>query len=794
MTPIRLTIVQTHPVQYMAPWFRYVTANCPDIDLTVLYAARPNAEQQGTGFERAFAWDTPLLEGYKWKLVRESVPDDDFSTRSFRGLDVRGIGAALEQTAPDVILVPGWYSITLLRAILWARARGIPVVYRGDTNNEIAPRGWRRPLWRVKTRALLSFYSAYLSVGRRSRQYLTSNGAGAARIYASPACVDNESFASDAAPHLQTEARAALRARLGIGPHDFAVLFAGKLEARKRPLDALRAVAHLGQHAALVVAGSGPLEADMRREAASLGVRLVSLGFVNQRQLGEVYSAADCLVLPSDAHESWGLVVNEAMATGLPAVVSDHVGCGPDLVVAGKTGETHKTGDVEDLARALDRVRLTGGRTTMADACRARAARHGYKAASVGLVAACRTVAGQTDQSARVIACCGGMVIVSGLERMTFEVLRVVRDKGGSVHCVVNSWENERIVEMAERIGASWSTGFYMYSFALHPRALLEAAHMFWDVVRTSAHLVRASCRFRPTHALVPEHTTVIRNAPALALLRLLGVPVVFRLAMAPERGRLQHVLWRYVLPPFVTRFVAISRFCHRRLIEEGIAERKTAMVRNTLSTRSITARLDEDVIALARSRRTLLTVGQIAPFKGTHLAVDAVLRLLDEGIDVQLIVLGDVPRWPPELVEYTDRMRERVLARGADDRVHFVGLRENVLDIMRASYVMAAPILQEETFGNVILEARDVGLPIVTFARGGLTEMVDHKNTGFVCSTPDLEGLLDGLRYFLSNADRRAAASDNSLAAAAAANNDCTRPEFERRWWAMFARQEANS
>ena len=65
MTPIRLTIVQTHPVQYMAPWFRYMTANCPEIDLTVLYAARPNAEQQGTGFERAFTWDTPLLEGYR---------------------------------------------------------------------------------------------------------------------------------------------------------------------------------------------------------------------------------------------------------------------------------------------------------------------------------------------------------------------------------------------------------------------------------------------------------------------------------------------------------------------------------------------------------------------------------------------------------------------------------------------------------------------------------------------------------------------------------------------------------
>ena len=335
MTPIRLTIVQTHPAQYMAPWFRYVTANCPEIDLTVLYASRPSAVQQGTGFGRAFEWDTPLLDGYKWKIVRESAADDDFSTRSFRGLDVRGIGAALEDTAPDVVLVPGWHSITLLRAIVWARVRGIPVLYRGDTNNGVAPRGWRRPLWRLKTRALLSLYSAYLSVGRRSRQYLTSHGATVTRIYASPACVDNESFASDAAPHLPPEARMALRERLGIGCQDFVVLFAGKLEAVKRPLDALRAVALLGANATFLVAAAGPLEAEMRAEAARLGVRIVPLGFVNQRQLGEIYSAADCLVLPS-AHESWGLVVNEAMATGLPAVVGEHVGCGPDLIEIGR--------------------------------------------------------------------------------------------------------------------------------------------------------------------------------------------------------------------------------------------------------------------------------------------------------------------------------------------------------------------------------------------------------------------------------------------------------------------------
>ena len=586
MTPIRLTIVQTHPVQYLAPWFRHIAAHCPAIDLTVVYASRPGPEQQGTGFGRAFEWDTSLLDGYAWKIVRDSRDGDDFSTGSYRGLDVDGIGAALEATKPDVVLVPGWYSITMTRAIRWARVRGVPILYRGDTNDEMAPRGWRAPLWRLKTRLLLSCYSGYLSVGRRSRQYLMSHGASPTRIHASPASVDVDGFAAGAAPHLLPAARVAARQRLGAAPHDFVVLFAGKLEARKCPLDALRAVAALGPDAVLAVAGSGPLDQELRAQAATFGVRIAPLGFVNQSQMGEVYAAADCLVLPSQSNESWGLVVNEAMATGLPAVVSDHVGCGPDLVMPGETGEVHRTGDVSDLALALERVRARGGRTAMADACRARIARYDYAAAATGLVAACQALAHPTDERTRVIAACGGMVLVSGLERMTFEVLRVVRSNGGTVHCIVNDWENARIVELAERIGASWSTGFYWYPFTSRPRTALQAMQMLWDVLRTSSGLARVAPAFRPTHVLAPEHLAVLRNAPALALLRLFGVKVVFRLAMAPERGRVQQVLWRYMLPPFVTRFVPNSRFSYRRLLEQGVNEGKITLVRNALSRR----------------------------------------------------------------------------------------------------------------------------------------------------------------------------------------------------------------
>jgi glycosyltransferase involved in cell wall biosynthesis len=791
VAPVRLTIVQTHPVQYNAPWFRHIAATCSEIDLTVVYAARPGPDQQGAGFDLPFEWDTPLLDGYVWRLVREGRVGDDFATGRFRGLDVPAIGAAVADTRPDIVLVPGWHSATYVRALFSARRRGVPILYRGDTHNGTGAAGWRRPAWHAKTRACLSLYSGYLSVGRLSRQYLESHGVAPTRIFASPHAVDNEWFAASAEPYLSGAGREKARAACGGGPDDFIVLFAGKIEDRKRPLDAVRAVASLGPNAVLAVAGWGEREDEMRREAARLGVRITWLGFVNQSMMGRVYAGADCLVLPS-AIESWGLVVNEAMATGLPAVVSDSVGCAPDLIVRGETGETCRTGDIADLGAALRRVRDCGARASMAAACRERIARNNFDAATTGLVAACQSLTRVHSQAPRVVACCGGMVLVFGLERMTFEVLGVVRKHGGSVHCIVNSWENHRIVELAERIGATWSTGFYWYSFSSHPRRLLQAIQMLWDVVRTSAGLASVALRVGPTHVLAPEYAAVLRNAPVLAALRLLGVDVILRNGNAPERGRIQNILWRHVLPPFVTRFVAISRFCERRLREAGVPDAKITLIRNALGRRVVAPGADQDVVQLASTRRTILIVGQIAPFKGTHLAVEATLRLLAEGLDVQALVVGTLPIWPPELVEYVARIREQVSAAGASDRVRFVGARENVLEIMKASYVLAAPILQEETFGLVALEARSVGLPVVTFARGGLTELVSHRGTGYVCASADLAGLLEGLRHFLAHPAERAAASADSLAASAEPGNDCTPAEFERRWWAMFAQDPA--
>jgi glycosyltransferase involved in cell wall biosynthesis len=180
-----------------------------------------------------------------------------------------------------------------------------------------------------------------------------------------------------------------VRAAFGLPAEDFVILFAGKLEAKKRPDDVLRAAARLGPGVSVLCVGTGPLEEACRATAGQLGVRVAWAGFLNQSEIGRAYAAADCLVLPSTWGETWGLVVNEALATGLPCVVSDQVGCAPDLIEDGVTGYQYRMGQVEELAAALQRVRAGNN---WGDACRGRVAAYSLEAASAGLVTACRAV------------------------------------------------------------------------------------------------------------------------------------------------------------------------------------------------------------------------------------------------------------------------------------------------------------------------------------------------------------------------------------------------------------------
>jgi glycosyltransferase involved in cell wall biosynthesis len=169
------------------------------------------------------------------------------------------------------------------------------------------------------------------------------------------------------------------------------VLAVGKLTELKHPEALLHVAAGSGPAAPIhvVFAGSGPREPWLKTECQRRGLTNVSfLGFVNQSGLPEVYAVADIFVLASEG-ETWGLVVNEAMAAGLPVVVSDNVGAVADLVTPGETGYVFRSGDWGELRAHVARLAADPVlRRAQGEAARERSRRYTYDAAARGVVEA----------------------------------------------------------------------------------------------------------------------------------------------------------------------------------------------------------------------------------------------------------------------------------------------------------------------------------------------------------------------------------------------------------------------
>ena len=212
----------------------------------------------------------------------------------------------------------------------------------------------------LKTLLLGSLFrrtSAFLVMGKLNRAFYESYGAPASKTFFVPYPVDNDFFTLRA--ERAREHREALRARYGIPPEAVLLLFVGKLVRRKRPQDLLAVLRRLQPslpYLGAVFVGEGELRPWLEAEVARGGMRnTFLLGFKNQTELPEVYAISDMLVLPS-MREPWGLVTNEAMACGLPVVVSNMTGAGVDIVRGDDNGFVYPCGDIAALEKIIRRL------------------------------------------------------------------------------------------------------------------------------------------------------------------------------------------------------------------------------------------------------------------------------------------------------------------------------------------------------------------------------------------------------------------------------------------------------
>lgn len=351
-----LGYVVSHPIQYQAPLFR-VLAGSDAIDFVALFGCDYGIEPSfDPAFGKTVDFGVPLLDGYTSRFLPQGARHPKIDR--FWGLRFR-YARNFPTRRPDVVVLHGWRTAMMWQAAARCVLGGIPYLLRAETPAWPVPqasegrRSLKQHIRHLAVRSLVTHAAGLLALGTANERFYLRMGSARAKIARVPYAADNAAVA--AAVSDRATRRKASRERLGIRLDDVVLVGVGKLMPRKRPLDIVRAMAALPADVHLVWIGSGSLEAAVRGEAQRLrlGNRVHLLGFLSSPDAWSMLGIADLFVCPSEA-EPWGLVINEAVAAGLPALVSDRCGGAENLVVPDRTGEIVPMGNVmawEDVLR-----------------------------------------------------------------------------------------------------------------------------------------------------------------------------------------------------------------------------------------------------------------------------------------------------------------------------------------------------------------------------------------------------------------------------------------------------------
>jgi glycosyltransferase involved in cell wall biosynthesis len=355
---LRLAYVVSHPIQYQAPLLRRL-AQEPDIELTVFFCSDHSVRgypDQGFGGVRV-EWDVPLLEGYRY----EFLPAIRTSTgTSFWAPINHGFYRALKKGRFDAIWLHGYWSVNSILTMVVAKLLGIPLLERAESTLIDHPRSaFKLAIKRAFFSIARHFIDVVLPIGSRNRDYWVHYLGPDFPSFMVPYAVDNAYFQTTSAN--ASHSREEFRKQLNLERDRPIILYASKLMIRKRCIDLIDAYSGLeqtfeGKQPYLLIVGDGSERATCETRArAAGGSRVRFLGFQNQSQLARFFDLCDVFVLPS-IYEPFALVVNEVMNAGRAIIVSDEVGCQPDLITDRVNGRVFPAGDIPALRAALGSV------------------------------------------------------------------------------------------------------------------------------------------------------------------------------------------------------------------------------------------------------------------------------------------------------------------------------------------------------------------------------------------------------------------------------------------------------
>ena len=325
----KIAIITSHPIQYNSPLFALMTKE-PEIDLMVFYTwgEASLGPKYDPDFRKEIDWDIPLLEGYKYTFLQNTSKEP--GSNHFKGIINPTLNKEIETWGADFVWVWGWAFESHLKAILYFKGK-VPVWFRGDSTLLDESKGIS--LKKMARRFFLTWVYSHIDksfyVGTHNKAYFRAHGMKETQLVYAPHAIDNDRF-TDCSGDFTNEAMI-WKKELGIKNDQKVLLFVGKFEIKKNPLYFKELIACLeGQGYVGIMVGNGILENDLFKNSTA---NLIFLPFQNQTKMPVVYRLADALILPSvGPGETWGLVINEALACGTNVFASKKCGGSIDLL------------------------------------------------------------------------------------------------------------------------------------------------------------------------------------------------------------------------------------------------------------------------------------------------------------------------------------------------------------------------------------------------------------------------------------------------------------------------------
>ena len=299
-------------------------------------------EKYDPGFGKSIQWDIPLLDGYEYEWIDNSAKDP--GSHHFTGIDNPGLIACIQNWEANAVLVYGWSFKSHLKVMRYFKNR-IPVFFRGDSVSMGQGRNLKFIIRKVFLKWVYRNIDIALYVGTHNKEYFKSFGLKESQLVFAPHAIDNDRFFESE----DNKTRAAeWRKRLGILPGEIVFLYAGKLDENKNTTLLINGFVNVRESKMhLLIAGNGIIEERLKKDFGK-NKNIHFLPFQNQSMMPVLYGMADVFVLPS-LSETWGLSINEAMASGKAVLVSDNCGAAIDLVKNGVNGFIFRSGDETDL-------------------------------------------------------------------------------------------------------------------------------------------------------------------------------------------------------------------------------------------------------------------------------------------------------------------------------------------------------------------------------------------------------------------------------------------------------------